>query len=209
MIALRSICLALVFGTVAGAATAADLPRRTDPYAPAAPVYAPQRNWTGAYVGAHLGGGFGKGGSVSTSGFVGGVQAGYNAQFDKFVVGGEADITASGVENKTWNEKVKNTWLASGRVRAGYLVDPNILVYGTGGLAGGSVTVQNVKGKVSDRNAGFVLGAGGEYMMSPNVTLRGEYLYYDIGKVDVPGTAGALKIDNHVNVLRAGVNYKF
>lgn len=208
MIALRTIGLAFA-GILAGvgAASAADLPRRSDPYVP--PAYQPTPRWTGAYVGAHVGGGFGKGGSVSTDGVLGGVHGGYNVQMDKFVVGGEVDATASGVGNKSFTEKIRNNWLASARARAGYLVDPQLLVYGTGGLALADVTNQSPYGKISDTKGGFVLGAGGEYLVSPNIALRGEYLYYGLGKSDFPTANGPVSIDNHVNVLRAGASYKF
>lgn len=208
MIALRKTGLAFAgILAVMGAAQAADLPRRSDPYVP--PAYQAAPRWTGAYVGAHVGGGFGKGGSVSTDGVLGGVHGGYNVQIDRFVVGGEADISASGVGNKSFTEKIRNNWLASGRARAGYLVDPQLLVYGTGGVALGSVTNQSPFGKKSDTKSGYVLGAGGEYLVSPNIAVRGEYLYYDLGKSDFPSGGGLVSIDNHVNVLRAGASYKF
>lgn len=210
MIAFRSICTIVAFSTVAlaGAASAADLPRRTDPY-PAAPAYAPAPRWTGAYVGVHAGGGFGKAGSVSTSGLVGGVHGGYNAQFDKVVVGGEADITASGVENKSFSEKVGQSWMGSARARLGYTIDPALLAYATGGLALGNTTNQSPYGKITDTKSGYVLGAGGEYLVNPNVAVRAEYLYYNLGKSDFPNANGPAKIEYSTNVIRAGASYKF
>jgi outer membrane immunogenic protein len=210
MIALRSICTIIALGTIAGvgAAQAADLPRRTEPYV-GGPAYAPAPKWTGAYVGVHAGGGFGKAGSVSTNGLVGGVHGGYNAQFDKVVVGGEVDVTASGVENKGFTEKVSQTWLGSARARLGYTLDPSLLAYGTAGLALGNTTGQSVAGKNTDTKSGFVLGVGGEYLVNPNVAVRAEYLYYDLGKSNFPTTTGPVKIDYSTNVLRAGASYKF
>ena len=163
MIALRTISSLMAMSCLgrAGAASAADLPRRTDPYV-ATPAYSAAPKWTGVYVGAHIGGGWGKAGSVSTSGIVGGVHGGYNAQFDKVVVGGEADITASGVENKGFNEKVSQTWLGSARARLGYTIDPALMAYGTAGLAMGNTTGQSLYGKNTDTKGGYVLGAGGE-----------------------------------------------
>jgi outer membrane immunogenic protein len=103
---------------MAGAASAADLPRRSAPVAPLAPIAAvPLFTWTGFYVGVNAGYGFsdsnddavfvpqgtflgalaGSSGVVSNGGnendgFVGGAQVGYNLQFGAFVVGVEADI---------------------------------------------------------------------------------------------------------------------
>jgi outer membrane immunogenic protein len=101
----------------AGAASAADLPARTAPIAPA-PVFqaVPVFTWTGFYVGVNAGYGWhnsddnsifvppgtfvtapGATGVVSFAddsgdGFVGGGQVGYNFQFGSFVAGVEADL---------------------------------------------------------------------------------------------------------------------
>src|SRR6478609_10839090 len=80
----------------AGAASAADLPSRKGPIA--APVYVPVFTWTGFYVGANAGYGWG---NTSTNnlgqvgdldGFIGGGQVGYNYQIGQFVLGAEADF---------------------------------------------------------------------------------------------------------------------
>jgi outer membrane immunogenic protein len=209
MIALRTISLALsLVAGAAGAAQASDLPPRPSNYTGGyQPV--PQKTWTGPYVGAVLGGGFGKAGSVSTSGLVGGIKGGYNMQFDKFVAGGEADIMASDVNNKSFTEKVRTNSLGSVRARAGYLVDPSVLVYGTGGLAWGNTENQSAWGTSKTTKGGFALGAGGEYMVHPNVTVKGEYMYYNLGNTNFPTSVGPVKIETTTNVLRAGVNYKF
>jgi outer membrane immunogenic protein len=90
----------------ASGAQAADL--RTPPPAmpAAAPVaYAPQiYNWSGFYIGGHLGGGYGEsswsdpfgGGNNNFNdwGFLGGAQVGANAQFNRLVLGLEGDFAA-------------------------------------------------------------------------------------------------------------------
>src|ERR1051326_4422708 len=86
-----------------GAADAADLRVRRRP-PPPPPMYAPMPvyNWTGFYVGAHLGGAwdnvdigggpFGLNWSASRSGFIGGGQVGFLYQFTPmFVAGVEFD----------------------------------------------------------------------------------------------------------------------
>src|ERR1700743_1666376 len=106
------------FALGAGAAAAADLPARTYTKAPVIPD--PVFNWTGFYVGGNAGwlwsasnnvsnvgtdtGAGGLGASLNTvgsipqslkqsyNGFIGGAQAGYNWQVDKWVIGLEADI---------------------------------------------------------------------------------------------------------------------
>lgn len=199
---------ALVLLAAGQVATAADLPRRTDPYAPAPSYAAPVSNWQGFYVGAHLGGGFGSSGPIDTSGFVGGLQGGYNFQFDKIVVGGEADISLSGIGNSGFQEKSDLNWLGTIRGRAGYSFG-NILPYATFGAAFADTKYSNIYGTTKDTAAGWVLGAGAEMMVMPNITVRAEYLYYDLGSQDYPTATGIGKIDTHSNVIRGGVNYKF
>src|ERR1700739_377940 len=80
----------------AAPAFAADLPARTYTKAPA--YTAPQAvyNWTGFYIGGHIGGGFGGNNSLEGTGgqFLGGVQGGADYQFaTNWVVGVEAQYS--------------------------------------------------------------------------------------------------------------------
>lgn len=91
---------ALAFaGLLTGTASAADL------YVPSPEeaIVTASRDWTGFYVGANVGyAGFtaAHGGSDTDvsdlSGWLGGVQAGYNVQVDSLVFGVEADLSAAG-----------------------------------------------------------------------------------------------------------------
>jgi outer membrane immunogenic protein len=89
-------------------ASAADLPAQVYTKAP---VMVPLYNWTGFYLGANIGGSWGKQntglssattgatvvpGSVSPDGVIGGGQIGYNWQADHWVFGIEADFQGSG-----------------------------------------------------------------------------------------------------------------
>lgn len=204
----RSIVLAACGAAFfSGAAWAGDLPSRST-YLPPAETYRPVTNWQGPYAGVHLGGGVGRVGPTNTSGVLGGVQGGYNAQFDQFVVGGEADLTLSDVRNKSWSEKSRQNWTGTARVRAGYAFG-NVLAYGTGGLAVGGNSYSNRYGKTDTTDVGYVLGAGAEVQVHQNVSLRGEYLYYSFSGTDYPTAYGVTGVDTHTNVFRAGANYKF
>jgi outer membrane immunogenic protein len=156
-----------VFG-FASVASAADLPVK----APVAPVAAPY-SWTGFYIGANVGGGWGHqnisyspndpagvafindgnavlGDSFKSSGVVGGLQLGYNYQFNRsWLVGLETDFDwtgmkgsgftpyFSGLEISSAEERVK--WFGTVRGRLGYLPTDNLLAYVTGGFAYGKV----------------------------------------------------------------------
>src|SRR6202048_4313689 len=91
----------LLFGTAAliafaAPAMAADMPARTYTKAP---VYtAPELvyNWTGFYIGGHVGGAFAGNNSLEGSGgrFLGGVQGGFDYQFaSHWVIGAEAQYS--------------------------------------------------------------------------------------------------------------------
>jgi outer membrane immunogenic protein len=65
-----------------------------------------------------------------------------------------------------------------------------------------------------------VIGGGVEYAITNNITIKGEYLYADLGRSKVnniasttspffTGTAVSGKIDWNASIFRAGVNYKF
>jgi outer membrane immunogenic protein len=69
-------CVAAVLAATPVTAQAADTGRPPPPYrAPMAVIY----DWTGFYVGGHVGGGW-TGGDNGQSGFVGGGQVGFNYQ---------------------------------------------------------------------------------------------------------------------------------
>jgi outer membrane immunogenic protein len=139
-----------------GAASAADLPARTYSKAPApAPVY----NWTGCYVGGHVGGVVSEDRTTnaednsvgfSSTGFVGGGQIGCDYQFAPgWVVGVEGraawsslkDNHASRVRNLNTGVIVpsqfslSNDFLASATARLGYSFADRWLVFARGGAA--------------------------------------------------------------------------
>lgn len=158
---MKSILLATAAATAFSAsAFAADLPKRA--VAPVAP--SPIFTWTGFYVGANAGYGFGeakssdialngtpfpsRNGSFHTNGALGGVQLGYNHQFGNVVLGVETDIAVASIRGSYVTDPTqapasqshvssKMKSLGTIRARAGYAVN-NVLLYVTGGFAYGS-----------------------------------------------------------------------
>jgi outer membrane immunogenic protein len=90
-------------------------------------------------------------------------------------------------------------YLSTSRVRAGFLITPSLLIYGTGGVAIGHVRVNSSiissvtplpfaltpglsTANYSQLKAGVVVGGGLEWMFLPNWSLKAEALYYDLGR---------------------------
>ena len=176
--------------------------------------------------------------SLNSSGFLGGGQIGYNYQLAGLVSGLEADIDASSIEGKL-NANAAMVGLGSAnlsagsnleyfgiaRARLGYAVFDRALLYATGGLAYGEVRssynaaatgIGSLRGSQSSTDVGWTVGGGLEYALTNDITFKTEYLYADLGKHTIlPQTAffgvatGTLAVGTTVNIVRAGLNYKF
>jgi outer membrane immunogenic protein len=165
-------------------------------------------SWARPYLGVNLGYAWGSVANNPTkpSGFVGGVQAGYNWQNGAFVFGLEGDIQATGAEETFAPWKFSNPWFGTVRGRAGFAFN-NILFFGTGGLAFGELRATTFGLSESHTNAGWTLGAGAEMAFAPNWTAKIEYLYVDLANSNfvVTGASNGYRF----GVIRAGVNYRF
>lgn len=185
------------------AANAADMSPKPVYKAPAyaAPIY----SWTGPYVGIVGGGSFG-----DISGYNVGGTLGYNWQMGAFVYGIEGDLSYTSNDGTISGTNLTQDYMATVRARFGWALGQRTLVYGTGGYAGSNFKA-SVAG-VSDekfRN-GWTLGAGVEYALLPQWTVKGEYLYVDYGSQNYfAGTALARSISNTDSLFRVGLNYKF
>jgi len=176
--------------------------------APVAPLARPY--WQGPYVGANLGyqwSGISNSGS-NPSGVFGGVQGGYNWQYEQFVFGGETDIQGSGANDTFAPWKFSNPWFGTLRARAGMAVG-SAMFYGTVGLAYGTLKLQNVLTGVSESHTGigWAGGVGAEVGVAANWTAKVEYLYVDLDSSPFVLTGASHGITS--NTLRVGVNYRF
>jgi outer membrane immunogenic protein len=143
---------------ISAPAFAADLPVKAPPMVVPEPIY----NWTGFYIGGHVGGAWTDQhetelapGSASfptgtaftarhASGAVGGVQAGYNLQFSNVVLGIEGEWSATDVGSTTTTVSTLNGFVSTSSARTkdiesvagrlGYAVN-NWLIYAKGGGA--------------------------------------------------------------------------
>ena len=202
----------------AAGAQAADLCVPRSPVAAA--VVAPTFNWTGFYVGAHAGYGFGRTTGfgpgpfpANTSGPLIGLQAGFNYQINQIVLGAEADIAFAAISGRNTAGIApvlyRTNALGSVRARAGVAVD-RALLYVTGGLGiqGGSFATAIGGGAENYTRLGWTVGAGVEYAVTPNWTVKAEYSYYNFGTHTLgPIYVGTVRADVHT--VKLGVNYLF
>jgi len=204
--------LAALLASVSVTAYASDLPsKKAPPRMP--PISAPAFSWTGFYVGANAGVGIGSltnsNFSASNGGVVGG-QVGYNYQVGQFVGGLEADLDATGMNRKGSGNKFETGALTTERLRAGYAID-HTLLFVTGGYAGVNTTAGvNGYGSETEWRNGGVIGVGAEYAITNNITVKAEYLYSSYADAKYfSGTPAAESNGLKINLVRAGVNYKF
>ena len=167
-----------------------------------------------SWVGFYLGGNFGYAwGSVDNawakpSGFIGGVQVGYNwKQLNSpWLFGVEADIQGSSADDTFANWKFSNPWFGTVRGRGGYVFN-DVLFYGTLGLAFGQLRAATFGLTESHTNVGWTAGVGAEYRFAPNWSAKIEYLYIDLANSNfvITGASHGLSFAT----VRAGVNYRF
>src|SRR3954469_10601405 len=165
-------------------------------------------SWAGPYLGGNLGYAWGSVDNNLTkpSGFVGGIQAGYNWQQGPWVFGAEADIQASGANDTFAAWKFSNPWFGTVRGRVGYALS-NVMFYGTGGFAFGQLRAETLGVSESHASAGWTVGAGAEMGLAQNWTARVEYLYVDLSESRFVTTG--LSHGAHFGLVRLGLNYRF
>jgi len=236
----------LVGATLASAAaSAADLPVAMEPVAPA-PIVSPALfSWSGPYLGANIGYGWGRDdrvgigvpsaearfgniGTFEPSGWLGGVQGGYNLQLGMFVLGAEGDFQFTGIDDRlpsavstkaptvTASASTDMEWYATMRARLGVIALDHVLLYGTGGVAVGKINytvpvtaplTETMKNSGTDW--GYVIGAGVEYALTQNVSVKAEYQFLDI-RLDRLNSATYVTVPTtQYHTLRFGVNYRF
>jgi len=198
---------ALVAGVLLGlgaavTASAADLPLKARPM-PAVSLH----NWTGCYLGAHVGGGWTRldtarlldvagaaapnnYGRENDSGVIGGGQVGCDFQTGNLVFGIGGSFDFGNINSRhaladfpTFSESnsLKEIYTATGRI--GYLWTPQFLGY----LKGGTAFIKNrnqvfapggaLAESASFYQPGMTVGIGGEWMFAPNWSVFAEYNY--------------------------------
>lgn len=254
---MKTITLAFISTLFATAAIAQDI--TYDNLDPAIPTVASNPHtmgldtfsWEGGYIGVHGGYVAGKfhnqytasdassgdstdiSDTVSRTGFLGGVQAGYNWQHERSVYGFEIDGQGGSMKKDkvvfddvvaTLKQRNSVDWYTSARARLGYAVSPTAILYTTAGLAYGKVTTgltategTNTASSSWKKNQyGYTVGAGTEIAMTDHLTFKTEYLYTDLGNAktyDFVNTSYGTRLQSETrfdfHTIRAGFNIKF
>jgi outer membrane immunogenic protein len=197
--------------------------------APLAPYVAAPFNWTGFYIGAHVGAGWSTNewidrglpqANYNLNGFLGGGQIGYNWQSGWAVWGVEADasltnLKGGGVCFGVLECSSKIDALGTITARFGGAVD-HTLVYVKGGAAWVhekhtfDEPLFDEEFTESKTRWGWTVGTGVEYAFAPNWSGKVEYNFLDFGKANSFGAVfdGLLDIRQTVHTVKLGLNYR-
>jgi outer membrane immunogenic protein len=183
-------------------------------------------NWTGAYgrtntLAPNDSLMFGYPTTGVPEGFNGTAQFGYNYQMGPMVLGIEGDAARrrsdftsafGGNALDALNLRNEQGWIGTVRPRAGYAAD-NLLLYGTGGVAYGSLNPDSRTLTPGSPRTGWTVGGGVEFDSGKQWSLGLEYLYADFGKSTqsqsnlLGSTPGAT--EDRSQVVRGRLNYRF
>jgi outer membrane immunogenic protein len=244
-----AVAVAAATTLVAAPAVAADL--RMPVKAPV--VHAPVFNWSGCYIGAHGGGGWGEKRAFDpilglgfdlarhdVSGALVGGQVGCDFQSGAFVFGVEgsgswADISGSspsspGLIGLDLITRSQIDFLGTFTGRLGWGFDRTLLyIKGGGAVADESYRARctaisvvcafaglaagDTFARADETRWGWLIGAGAEFLFSPNWSAKIEYNFMDFGRERVtfvtPFNPLAFDVDQHLHVVKAGINYRF
>ncbi len=187
--------------------------------------------WTGCYAGVHGGGGWMRdtfvGGDIIGGGAFAGGQLGCNLQTGAIVWGVEGEGAWSGLTDHFHFDQgttvsdatTRNRWNADVAARAGIAVDRTLL-YGKAGIAAGKFEFSFAHSSPTEGQngsatlAGLLLGAGIEYAVAPNWSVKLEYDHIDyFGRdagFDTPFLGHIVERDAAAtDLLKLGVNYRF
>ncbi len=171
-----------------------------------------------------------------------GAQIGYNYQWCGWLFGVEGDgnyvnneghrhtpplLVPGGVDTYIFTDRVRHHWLATLRARIGWISCNRLLGYLTVGYAAGDAKIKSTifsptNGYSSVATAsknlnGWTIGFGAEYAFSPCFSIKGEYLFVNLGSFKTNSVATPLfagftekrSICVLEDVIRFGINYRF
>ena len=178
---------------------------------------------------------------LNPEGGLAGGTVGYNWQFGRGVAGIEADFDWADIKDARFIDlpaagpAVRTSasqhidFFGTVRGRLGGLVTDQLLLFVTGGLAYANVKSdanidelfgagRQFRATADEIRYGWTVGAGAEWKFTPNWSLKGEYLYYDLGDYTIRGNQtnpvngvdfATYSFKTRGSIARAGINYQF
>jgi outer membrane immunogenic protein len=189
----------------------------------------PLLSWTGFYLGGHVGGAWSTtdlldstpstvyaNSHFSSEGVIGGGQFGYNLQSGSLVYGlevdlGDADISGSKTIG-SWHYNTSGGLYGDITGRLGFAQGP-ALIYAKGGAAFLNATYKTGGTTLNSKDEttwGWTAGAGVEYMVRPNWSIKAEYQHFEFDDTTVlwpNSTTNTVKFSPTADAVTLGVNY--
>jgi outer membrane immunogenic protein len=166
-------------------------------------------DFSGVGLGLDAGVGLGSAGTINASGAIGGAHVGYNFQAQRLVGGAEGDFLTSHIQSGTVaSMSFKQTFLSSARAKAGYVFG-DLLAYGTVGYAYSTSSYRDLSGASNKTIKGTAFGAGVEYAVTRNFSIRAEYMRYAFGTQTYVTPLSTVPISANTNLLRGGASVHF
>jgi outer membrane immunogenic protein len=167
---------------------------------------------------------------IDLNGAIVGGQIGYNYQTGQFLIGIEADISTLAQDETIVNDaddvlfdtlNADIVYLGSVRARLGWAIN-NWLLFGSVGWGYSELKFTEnspnatppFNGTIRLTDNGLVYGGGVEVLLAYGVSLRGEYLRYDLGRASpLPGNfedvdPGDFISSDNIDVARAAINIR-
>jgi outer membrane immunogenic protein len=161
-------------------------------------------------------------GRTNIDGVVGGGQAGYNWRRAQWLFGLEVDLQGSDQHARggvctiagcpagagVFTANYQLDWFGTLRGRIGFLPSDRVLLYATGGLAYGHFSADAPSLAVSwgSTRAGWTAGAGAEFAIDHNWSVKLEYLFVDLGNVGGNSGAATSTVTNALSTPSLGFN---
>lgn len=199
-------------------------------------AFVPPFTWTGFYFGGNIGGAWvgdllrdsvsGVEFREDHSGFMGGLQLGYNYQIGNAVIGAEWDIDwmSIGTRGAATLAAPVGTLLGSASTRDVTTVAARVGVVGEswlaylkfgGGWVSDHVTIANLTSgavsTVSRDDGGWLIGGGAEYAITANWIAKAEFDYLGLPDRTVPGFGASDRLNgpHDFQMFKIGLSYKF
>lgn len=159
-------------------------------------------DWSGPWIGA-----LGSAGRLGGAGALGGVAGGYDMQFERIVVGVDADFSAGDLDARRAGGHYEIEALGAIRARVGYAFD-RFVAFGAAGFAFAPTEFARAGDRDRELSLGWTLGAGVDVAITGSLAVRAEYIHVDLDRRR-PDASGRRAPGPAGGVARLGLNYRF